>query len=209
MQIFNSQPPKLKSKPLRAQSAVDMWLGQQIRQLRKKQKKSLTELAQACQLSVGLLSQIERGMSSISVKTLQTLARELSISPDKLLHVVDRHASEADGKVARAGTHRKLDLDDKGISKEIVTPAKAKDLDLCRALISPGGSTGDQWFSTDKGEQVGMVLKGSLELWINDQVVLLNEGDSFCYSSRTPRRWRNPGDTVTEVIWAISNIHTD
>ena len=199
-----------KSRPLRAQSAVDMWLGQQIRQLRKKQKKSLTELAQACQLSVGLLSQIERGKSSVSVKTLQTLARELSISPDKLLHVVDHHHErEVDGKVARAGTHRKLDLDDKGISKEIVTPAKAKDLDLCRALIAPGGSTGDQWFSTDKGEQVGMVLKGSLELWINDQVVLLNEGDSFCYSSRTPRRWRNPGETVTEVIWAISNIHTD
>lgn len=198
-----------KSKPLRAQSAVDMWLGQQIRQLRKKNQKSLTELAQACHLSVGLLSQIERGMSSISVKSLHALASELGVSPDALLRNAGSDHQSAEGQVARAGTHRKLDLEDKGITKEIVTPAMAQDLDLCRAFIQPGGSSGDQWFSTDKGEQVGMVLQGAMELWIDNKVVTLGPGDSFCYSSRTPRRWRNPGDTVTEVIWAISNIQTD
>lgn len=196
-------------KAIRAQSALDMWLGQQIRQLRKSQQKSLTELADACQLSVGLLSQIERGMSSISVKSLHALARELKVTPNSLLRNADTEQESVEGQVARAGTHRIMNLEDRGIQKEIVTPAVARDLDLCRAFIQPGGSSGDQWFSTDKGEQVGMILQGSLELWIDSKVVTLNAGDSFCYSSRTPRRWRNPGDTVTEVIWAISNIQTE
>lgn len=186
-----------------------MWLGQQIRQLRKSHQKSLTELASACQLSVGLLSQIERGMSSISVKSLQALAKELGVTPDSLLRNAGADHQSAEGQVARAGTHRKLDLEERGIAKEIVTPSMARDLDLCRALIQPGGSSGEQWFSTDKGEQVGMILQGSLELWIDNKVVTLYAGDSFCYSSQTPRRWRNPGTTVTEVIWAISNIHTE
>ena len=194
---------------MRAQSAVDMWLGQRIRQLRKGANKSLVELAQSCHISVGLLSQIERGLSSISVKSLHALAKELMVAPDTLLRNAGNEQANSEGSVARAGTHRRLDLLDKGISKEIVTPSFAKDLDLCRAFIEPGASSGDKWFSTDKGEQVGMVLQGSLELWIDDKIVLLKAGDSFCYSSRTPRRWRNPGNSLTEVIWAISNIHTD
>jgi transcriptional regulator with XRE-family HTH domain len=197
-----------KYRPLKAQSAVDMWLGQHIRQLRKVRQKSLVEIAQACQMSVGLLSQIERGMSSVSIKSLHALAKELGVSPDSLLKNAGPEHESAEGSVARAGFHRRLNLEDKGILKEIVTPSFARDIDLCRALLQPGASSGDQWFSTDKGEQVGMVLTGALELWIDNKVVLLNAGDSFCYSSRTPRRWRNPGNTPAEVIWAISNIHT-
>ncbi len=197
-----------KYKPLKAQSAVDMWLGQHIRQLRKSRQKSLVEVASACQMSVGLLSQIERGMSSISIKFLHLLANELGVSPDSLIRNAELENDNAEGAIARAGSHRRLNLEDKGIAKEIVTPALAKDLDLCRALIQPGASSGDQWFSTDKGEQVGMVLSGALELWIDNKVMLLNAGDSFCYSSRTPRRWRNPGTSTAEVIWAISNIQT-
>lgn len=208
MQITNPDK-EAKIKPLRAQSAVDMWLGQHIRQLRKSRHQSLAEIAAACQISVGLLSQIERGMSSISVKVLHALAKELCVSPDSLLRNAGTDAQDTQGQVARSGTHRNLNLEEKGITKEIVTPPAAKDLDLCRAVIQPGGSSGEQWFSTDKGEQVGIVLDGSLELWIDNKVVLLNAGDSFCYSSRTPRRWRNPGTTATEVIWAISNIHAE
>lgn len=199
--------PKPLVKRLRPQSAFDMWLGQRLRQLRKRQKISLATLAGECDLSVGLLSQIERGISTPSVKALNRLAQVLGVSTHELLENADGIESEVGGRVARSGTHRNLNLHDKGISKEIVSPPKAKYIDLCRATIVPGGSSGDQWFSTDKGEQVGMVLEGTLELWINDQVVVLQAGDSFCYSSRTPRRWRNPGDVNAEVIWAISNVH--
>lgn len=195
------------TKRMRPQSAFDMWLGQRLRQLRKAKQVSLASLAADCDLSVGLLSQVERGLSSPSVKALNRMAQVLGVSTQELLENADGAESEVGGHVARSGTHRNLNLQDKGICKEIVSPPKAKHIDLCRATIVPGGSSGEQWFSTDKGEQVGMVLQGTLELWIQDQVVLLQAGDSFCYSSRTPRRWRNPGNIDAEVIWAISNVH--
>lgn len=190
----------------RPESAVDLWLGQQLRQLRKQQGRSLAEVARACGMSLGLLSQIERGLSSASVKVLHVLAREFNVSVNSLLRNAEHTQSEDGGRVARAGTHRFIDLSEKGISKEMYTPPACRSMDLCRATIEPGGSTGQELFVTGQGEQIGVVLKGSLELWVGDRVMLLNEGDSFCYASSTPRRWRNPGSQTTEVIWAISNI---
>ncbi|MHC3911284.1 helix-turn-helix domain-containing protein [Achromobacter marplatensis] len=198
--------PSASAMAGRPESAVDLWLGQQLRQLRKQQKRSLAEVARACGMSLGLLSQIERGLSSASVKVLHMLAREFNVSVNSLLRNAEHTQSEDGGRVARAGTHRYIDLSEKGISKEMYTPPACRSMDLCRATIEPGGSTGQELFVTGQGEQIGVVLKGSLELWVGDRVMLLNEGDSFCYASSTPRRWRNPGSQTTEVIWAISNI---
>ncbi|OZI66391.1 XRE family transcriptional regulator [Bordetella genomosp. 11] len=199
-----------RAQPVRqVHSLVDLWLGEQLRQLRKGQGRSLADVAQACGMSLGLLSQIERGLSSISVKTLHALSRELNVSPDTLLRNSEWDETASGGNVERAGAHRMVRIDEKGIAKEVVTPPAARTMDLCRISIAPGGSTGDDLFVTDKGEQVGVVLSGLLELRIEDRVMLLRAGDSFCYASRTPRRWRNPGDTRTEVIWAISNIAAD
>ncbi|WP_354666417.1 helix-turn-helix domain-containing protein [Bordetella petrii] len=187
-------------------SIIDFWLGQQLRLLRKQRGRSLVQVAQACGISLGLLSQIERGLSSPSVKILSLLAGELGVSVDSLLRGAGQCDTEAGGRLARAGSHRRVDLADKGIHKEMYTPPAGRTLDLCRACIEPGGSTGEELFSTSMGEQVGLVLRGQLELWFEDRVVLLGAGDSFCYDSRTPRRWRNPGSDVAEVIWAISRI---
>lgn len=196
-----------KGPPPRAKSVVDLWLGQQLRQLRKARGKSLTQVAAACDISVGLLSQIERGLSSISIRTLHGLAGALEVNADALLRNAGAREGEAGGRVARAGTHRLLPLAEKGIVKEIVTPPQGRSMDLCRVSIAPGGATGDEseMFSTERGEQVGVVLEGTLELWIENDVVLLQAGDSFCYPSRAPRRWCNPGSVTTQVIWAISN----
>ncbi|MCD0501909.1 helix-turn-helix domain-containing protein [Bordetella petrii] len=187
-------------------SVIDFWLGQQLRQLRKQHRLPLVQVAKACGMSVGLLSQIERGLSSPSVKNLSLLASQFGVSVDTLLRGAGQPDSENAGRVARAGSHRRIDLDHKGIHKEMYTPPAGRSLDLCRARIAPGGSTGDELFSSSMGEQVGLVLRGVLELWVEDRAVLLKAGDSFCYASRTPRRWRNPGPDTTEVIWAISRI---
>ena len=184
-----------------------MWLGQQLRQLRKQHGRSLADVARACGMSVGLLSQIERGLSSASVKILHLLAREFSVSVNTLLRNAEHTEIEDGGRVARAGTHRYIDLREKGIVKEMYTQPACRSMDLCRATIEPGGSTGNELFVTGQGEQIGVVVRGVLELWVGDRVVLLQEGDSFCYASSTPRRWRNPGAQTTEVIWAISNIN--
>ena len=185
---------------------VDLWLGQQLRQLRNAQGKSLTQIAGACGVSVGTLSQIERGLSSLSIRMLHMVAAELGVPPDSLLRNAENPLVEASGRVQRAGSHRMLHLEDRGIVKEILTPPLGRSMDICMVSIEPGGSTGDDMLSIERGEHMGMVLEGTLELWIENEVILLHAGDSFCYASQSPRRWRNAGDVITRAIWAISNI---
>lgn len=183
---------------------IDFWLGQQLRALRRERGLSLQAMAARTGLSVGTLSQVERGVTSASIKTLSMLASELQVSVNDLLGNLDKRDGEANGWVARASSHRALVMKDKKIFKEIITPEKAQSVDMYRVRIGPGGSTGEDLFKTDGGEVIGSVIFGSLELWIDNQLILLEEGDSFCYPSYAPRKWSNPGSTETYVVWAIT-----
>lgn len=175
-----------------------------MRALRHEHGLSLQAMAQRTGLSVGTLSQVERGITSASIKTLSILAEELNVSVNDLLGNLDKRDGEANGWIARAHNHKTLVMKDKKIVKEVITPEKASAIDLYRVRIQPGGSTGEDLFMTDGGEVIGCVVYGMLELWIDNQLILLNEGDSFCYPSYAPRKWSNPGDTESYVVWAIS-----
>ncbi|WP_237173694.1 helix-turn-helix domain-containing protein [Paracandidimonas lactea] len=183
---------------------IDFWLGQRLRELRKAQNLSLSQLAAACGMSVGLLSQIERGLSAVSLKNLRSLARELNVSVNSLLENFERSEDELGGWIARKKNHTRLQMSDRKIIKEIISPPQASAIELYRARIKPGGSSGEELFVTARGTMVGTVLEGVLELWIEKSTVLLAAGDSFCYSSEMPRRWRNPSNEDTVVLWAIS-----
>lgn len=191
----------------RIHSVIDLWLGEQLRQKRKGMKRPLMEVAEAVGISVSLLSQLERGLRSISMRTLEALAHELQLPLETLVRnsTGGDAQHQMDGAVVRVGTHRRIDLGDRGIHKENLTPPAATgQLELYRAVIESGGSTGDELFFTHRGEQVGYLIEGQLELFINDRLLKLHAGDSFCYDGTTPRRWRNPGPTQTAVLWAIT-----
>jgi transcriptional regulator with XRE-family HTH domain len=191
----------------RISSVIDLWVGEQLRQRRKTLGWSLQQVADACEISVSLLSQIERGLRSVSVRTLEALSTTLQLPLETLSRNIRTTEGEADGSVVRAGRHRRLDQEDRRIRKENLTPPAATgSIEMYRALIQPGGSTGDALFMTFKGEQVGYVIAGQLELLIEDQLHTLLAGDSFCYDGSSPRRWRNPGPTATTVLWAIPKV---
>lgn len=191
--------------PSPVHSVIDLWLGEQLRHRRKVLGQSLQQVAQACGISVSLLSQIERGLRSISMRTLGALASHLGMPVETLVRNVHVGDENPQGRVMRAGTHPCVDLAAKGIQKENLTPAVATGaVQLYRAVVAPGGSTGDELFSTVPNEQVGLVVSGQLELFIDDQLLLLGAGDSFCYQGTTPRRWRNPGPTPTTLVWGIA-----
>jgi len=190
----------------RINSVIDLWLGEQVRHRRKALGLPLQQVALGCGISVSLLSQIERGLRSISLRTLAALSNELQLPLETLIRNTQHELNEGvhERSVVRAGKHQRIDLGDKGIHKEKLTPpASTAGVEMYRAVIEPGGSTGDALFFTYKGEQIGYVVEGQLELFILDRLYRLQPGDSFCYDGITPRRWRNPGLSLTTVIWAI------
>lgn len=192
------------------QSIIDIWIGEQLRVRRKQLHMSLQSVAGQCGISVSLLSQIERGLRSVSMNTLRQLSICLNKPMDQLIRQAQPElGSDSNDFVVRAGQHIRIDLADRGILKENITPPAARRagvIEMYRAEIAPGGSTGASLFSTVENYTVGYVAQGTLELALNDQTYVLAEGDSFFHHGSTLRRWRNCGSVPTIVYWGISRL---
>ena len=178
-------------------------LGAQLRQRRRIKDLTLSALAQQSGLSVGLLSQIERGLSSPSLKSLTQICAALGIPVSWLFDNGPAPDPVEQGLVVRRGSRRRLDLGSYGVTKELLSPDLAGEMQIYLCSIRPGGQSGPETY-THLGEEGGLVLAGTLELTVAGRIVVLYEGDSFRFNSSLPHRFSNPGNTQTSVVWANS-----
>lgn len=51
------------------------------------------------------------------------------------------------------------------------------------------------------------MIKGTLELWAEDQYFRLQQGDSFSFKSSQKHRCRNPAERATQVVWVMTPPH--
>ncbi len=193
---------RLASQTAQAVAALDDRVGIEVKQLRKARGLTISEVAMLTGLSVGYLSQIERGVSSPSVKALHGISRTLGVTVGWFFSPPTVDGDELRDHVVRAGTQRTI-VFGSGIRDELLSPNLGRKLELLRCIFPPGASSSSEPY-VHKGEEAGFVMKGQLHLWIGDKEIRLNEGDSFAFSSDEPHRYANPGDTETVVIWAIT-----
>ena len=89
-------------------------MGMRIKALRKEKKYTLKQLAEETGLSIGFLSQLERGMSSIAVDSLAKIASILGVSlstffsdaealsQDPVSHSFERHWNAVSAEIAQS-----------------------------------------------------------------------------------------------------------
>lgn len=177
-------------------------VGARIRDLRKAKGLTLQALAQATDLSVGHLSQIERERSAPSVRSLNVIARALGVNvswffPDP------EGAAEAD-VVVRAARRPALRFAS-GIRDELLCPTLGGKLEMLLCTFEPGAHSGDLY--AHDGEEAGYVAEGRLELRLEDEVHVLKAGDSFHFECRRPHGYANPGDRRAVVVWCVTPPH--
>jgi transcriptional regulator with XRE-family HTH domain len=201
--------PRSSAKPAKARRGkvevpptkiADLWLGQHLRGLRKMHDLSLEQLAERCGLSVGALSQIERGITSPTMRSLRRLSEVFNVPMSQLFHEGDLPPVEELGRIVRAQGRRVLSLNTTGVQKELLTPAANGALEIYLVTIAPGGSSGPEFY-THKGEEGGYVMSGEMLLEIETQEFHLKTGDSFRFKSQTPHRFANVTTEETVVVW--------
>lgn len=181
---------------------IDERVGREIRFLRKARDITITELGDATGLSQGYLSQIERGISSPSVKALHSISRALGVTISWFFSPTSSDDDVLRDIVVRADKRRRLSFSS-GITDELLSPDLGREIELLRCIFGPGSESGKEPYA-HQGEEAGVVVSGRLDLWIADRHIELSEGDSFAFSSETPHRYANPTDEETVVIWAIT-----
>ncbi len=181
----------------------DTWVGRQVRDLRKARRMSLKQLCEASGLSIGLLSQIERGASSPSLRSLQALSKALGVPPVWFFNDGKLPPKRERTTIVRRGAGRRLELPHKRLMKELVTPDLSGSLQMLIVNIEPGGHTGSETY-WHPGEECGYLLEGELDLWVDGEHFHLRKGDSFRFRSELPHQSVNPGKVMTRVIWVTS-----
>jgi transcriptional regulator with XRE-family HTH domain len=192
----------MNKRAAKAEPAMDVAVGKRIRDLRRARAMSLEAVAARTDLSIGFLSQIERGLSSPSLRVLATLADVLGVGIAGLFGAKETAGAEPDVVVTRERQRAKLNLWRTGISKQLLSPAGSEGrLNLFLVHMEPGGSTGDELYAHD-GEEAGLVVSGKMKLTVDAETWTLKQGDSFRFGSRRPHRFSNPsGDAKAVVLW--------
>lgn len=175
-------------------------LGHDLRALRRSKGLTLSELALKVGRSVGFLSQIERGLSELSIADLKKLAAALD-APLSWFFAHEGVPAEERGVVVRAAARRRLGSPADGLTEELLSPDLGGAFEVIRSLFEAGAELKDS--AQRDSEETGYVVAGELELWIGEKHFRLAVGDSFRID-REPFRWRNPGRVRAEVVWVIA-----
>lgn len=191
---------ELKPPPPISDESEKVWLGEQIRMLRKQKGLSLEDMQAATGRSIGFLSQIERGKSRPNVDDLVRIAAILGIPFAALFYSVNGGER---GIVMRKENRPRISYKD-GVSDYLLSPNLGGAVQVLLTTFEPGAASGDQLFADDDGLETGFIIAGELDLWVEAAHFHLTAGDSFSYPGRTPHRYRNPTDKPTQVVWVFA-----
>jgi len=185
--------------------ATQQIVGTRLRELRKAKGLTLKQLAEQSGLSVGFLSQLERQDADPSVRALNAIGKALGVGINWFFPDPEEENNPEAKIIVRADKRRSLRFES-GVRDELLSPTLSGQLEMILTTFDPGASSGEELYS-HRGEEGGYVTQGRLELTVEDQVMILEAGDSFHFKSTRPHRYKNCGEDKAVLVWAVTPPH--
>ncbi len=176
-------------------------LGGRLRAIRTKRGLSQTELARLVGVTPSTISQVESNLIYPSLPALLKMAEILSVDVSSFF----RDKPEVGDRVIFPGSEaseiKMSQIPNGGITARALTPidfqAKAEPflLELAPKTTIPSH------FFTHKGEEIGYLITGKLEMQIDNVEHKLRAGDLVYLVSDMPASWSNPGPGNAKILW--------
>lgn len=176
-------------------------VGRKIKELRVSKNLTLKDLSAATNLSIGFLSQLERGLTTIAIDSLSNIAKALEVNLSYFLEG-PKHKKNF---VLRSYEKEVFQVEsNQFIHYHLTNDVKNKNL-LPRLIeILPTKNTEDVTSYQHQGEEFVYVLEGILTLFINNEQQELYPGDSAHYSSDIIHNWANHTSKTVKIL----TVHT-
>lgn len=180
-------------------------LGHKLRLRRTVKGLSLQQVALRSGISVGQVSQIERGVSSPSLRSLHRICGALDMPVSWLFEGAAANGA-GDGLVVKAAERRSIDLPAHGIVKELLTPDSCPEIQMIRILLSPGGGWEAPFSGTGRPTvaRCCTVLAGRLTITLDGVAHHLAPGDSFAANQGSHLAVCCDGPSDCELIWVVT-----
>jgi transcriptional regulator with XRE-family HTH domain len=184
-------------------------LGQIIRTLRLQRQVTGTDLARRCNVTKGLISQIERGTTVPSLDVLVRIANALEVPVGRLLDSPAANGPQQVSTVADLGYNplvrrkerQRITFPQENQVYESLTSTITGQLEFSILKIGPLDLDRSPRYA-HPGEEALLVLEGSLTVYLNEQAFHLEKGDSLRYPSTIPHRYLCEGQKPAVVVMA-------
>jgi len=158
---------------------------EKIRELRLQNKMTLKELGEKTGFSVGFLSQVERGISSMTIVSLSKIANALGVNLKDLVDVEDRKSF-----VNRKDSQLLLRLE-RSFTSYIRLNGEFPDRKMEPLILRVKPNTLEAEECKHDGEEFYYVIKGKAVFFIEDTEYVIGEGESIHYPSRLKHKTLN------------------
>lgn len=178
-------------------------LGERIRQLRIEKGMTIETLAERAGISVGLLSQLERGIGNPTFVTIAELAKALGVSGGYFFDLIERNADPVVRKDAR-----KQIRNARGTLFDLLTPDTGGSFEVLLEELQPGAVDSSPYKGntepyTHAGEELVYVLSGQYRFYYGEHTYDLNEGDAITFRGVIPHWGENMGDVPCKLLLVI------
>ena len=193
--------------------------GSRIREMRKRRGLTLKEVAEVTGYTIGHISQIERDLKSPSLVALRKIAACLNCSEVWLI----MDDSELSAKSPEEGKKSKesylmrkenripMKIPEIDVSYSIFTPSKlpnAQEAQMTGLIVrlKPNTWVTEKMISHGNYDESLLLLKGELELRIDNSTYMIYEGDSFYIPKNCLHNYLNTSNEEATIIVYFSQL---
>lgn len=180
--------------------SVSTDIGRDIRAIRQSRGMTLTEMSASLGRSIGFLSQVERGISSLSTKELRQVAQLFGVPVSWFLVLSDVSDAER-GLITRSGLRRMSGATGDGLVEELLSPDLGGSYEMIRSVFAPGARLEKP--VRRMTEETAYMVSGKLDIRIGERFFTVQVGDCFRFKEEK-FSWENNYDEPAVALWVIS-----
>ena len=175
-------------------------LGAKVAAARAERGWSLAELARRAGVSSGAVHKIEKSGMTPTIASLMKIAAALDKS---VAHFVEEDAATRPALVVRGEFRERPFTSKRGLELENLSGRYGGfTLAGAEARVEPGASSGPEPM-THPGEELFVLIEGSMRFTVDRAVFDLGPGDSIHFHTSRPHSWANPGDAPAVGHWFV------
>jgi len=171
-------------------------LHKKIRLLRQKRGYTLKDMSEMTDLSIGFLSQVERGSSSMAITSLKKIADALKVEMTYFFQ-----KEEEPSYIVKKEDQFPFQLSGSGyLYTKLSGNFQGRILEAIKVNIKPKEE--DTFSFGHPGEEIHFVVKGALIVVIDGETFYLEEGECIHFPSVVSHKWKNPLNEET-IVYSV------
>lgn len=176
-------------------------LGERIKRKREGFHMQLNDLAKKVGISSSALSQIENAKASPSIVTLKSIAENLNTSVGEL---IGENEALTNNPLVKFDEKHFVAKNESGASLFLLSNhGISKQMDAFLIEFQENANSQDI-MKLHPGQEFCFILKGEIEIILDDKKYIVKENDSFYFNSSRTHSVRNLAKGLTQMVWVVT-----